>query len=211
MGIIHLIDESKNGIFTTEDLKELKVYESGTFMDGYGDVSGVIIDATPGITGSINLDLTVSIVHADVMEQFRLSIWEKLTEEERKELEEKHSGNLKGSGFFTSVFGKFAGGGNYDHYRNSTRTFESDKTEKMDYFLQGVYNLEVTQHKITGKIDINPPSDFESRLKILFPLCKVVFKDGTTKKFISTNDLKSVDADTKEEKGSVKPDLNIVD
>lgn len=209
MGIIHL-NEEKFNIHGVSDASTSKEYQSGTYMDGYGDVSGVIIDATPGITGTINLDLTVSVVHLDVMEQFRLSIWEKLTEQERKELEEKHSGNLKGSGFFTSVYGKFAGGGNYDHFRNSTRTFESDRTEKMEYFLQGVYNLEVTQHKITGPININPPADTGARLTILFPICKVVFKDGKTIRLISTQDLKSVDIDTKEEKGNAQGNLNIV-
>ncbi|PHI49752.1 hypothetical protein B9T64_07165 [Bacillus halotolerans] len=207
--IIHFIDESpKRTALLTEDLR---AYQSGTFMDGYGDVSGVIVDVTTGITGKLNLDLNVQVVHADLLEQWRLNIWEKLTEEERRQLEEKHGGKLKGKGFFTSLFGKFSGGGNYDHFKNSTRTFTSDKTEKMEFFLSSVYDLENTQHKVTANLEINVPPEFgAARLSVLFPICKVVFSDGKTIRLINTDDLKSVDTNTKEETGNVKGDINIV-
>lgn len=188
---------------------ETATYQSGTVTNGYGSCSGAYVTVQKGTSADVDVKFKIKTISMQSFQKFTTEIRDCLTVEQQHELDEKWANSGSTGGFFSWLFGSTFHNDS-SHYVNTHDTYKTDHDTKHEQIAQKVYNLEVQDFQVSGKLKATGTSYIPVTVSAYVQLTKIVFADG--KELHVINDTGTV-ADKNGDTSGVQADntkLNII-
>ncbi len=185
-----------NGIKVLDQPIEGAAYDQGTITNGYGKCSGVIVTVQKGTSADINVDFTVTTVNEDSFNQWWNQSQNYFDDEQRHTLEENYGGGGFLGGFLGGGLGILFAAGDYNHYKNQSDSHWGSSSAEQEGFAKSVYNLEMQQVHVTGKLTATGTSYIPVSASAFVQLTTITFSDGKVLQAIDTNNPVAADAVT---------------
>ncbi|MED2785676.1 hypothetical protein P4261_16170 [Bacillus thuringiensis] len=164
---------------STISADEATTYSNGTFTDGYGKATSLVVEVTEGATADLMIDFTIETVAQETVKQWKEYLYQHTTESEKKTLEEGYS--IKGSAnWLMGAFGFAKGGGNYSHYENKTDDFDFSNEQFKQGFSTLIYNSKTETYNVKGNIKATGTSHIPTRATAFIQIATIKFTDGKT-------------------------------
>ncbi|MBD2302045.1 MULTISPECIES: hypothetical protein [Nostocales] len=172
----------------TNTVDERAAYDSGTVTTGHGQASGVYVVVQKGTRANVNIDFTISTISEESYHYFKERVWGIFSNEEQQKLEENYGGFGMAGGLFSGMFGLLFGGGDYNHYKDKSASFNVENDEKKEEFTKNVYNLSVSEFHVTGQLIAEGTSFIPVTVSSYVQTTKLKFSDGKELHVLSLND-----------------------
>ncbi|HEY9603116.1 MAG TPA: hypothetical protein V6C85_15995 [Allocoleopsis sp.] len=166
---------------------ETDSYDSGTVTNGYGQASGVYVTVQKGTSANINIDFTITTISVETFNQWKSQVSQYFNQKQSEYLEENYGGGGFMGGFFAGAFGALFGGGDYNHYKNSSSSFQTDSYEQREGFAKSVYNLNTSQFHVTGTLTAQGTSFIPATVSAYVQVTKIKFADNKELHVINTD------------------------
>jgi len=162
-------------------------YDSGTITNGYGQCSGVYLTVQKGAEGNLDIDFTITTVSLDTFNQWKADTAQYFSQDQRQTLEENYGAAGLMGGFLGGAFGILFGAGDYNHYLNSSSSFQSQGQEHQEGFARSVYNLKTDQFHIKGNLHAVGVSFIPTTVTAYVQVTTIKFTDGKEINVINTD------------------------
>ncbi|WP_414567858.1 hypothetical protein [Nostoc sp. CCY 9925] len=162
-------------------------YDNGTVSNGYGQASGVYVTVQKGTSAKIDIDFTITTISVETFNQWKSQVSQYFNQQQSDYLEENYGSVGFMGGFFAGAFGALFGGGDYNHYKNSSSSFHTDSHEQQEGFAKSVYNLNTSNFHVTGTLTAEGTSFIPATVSAYVQVTKIKFADNKELHVISTD------------------------
>ncbi len=156
------------------------VYQTGYVENGYGSAFTAGVTVQIGGTGVLNFDFTVNAISYESFNKWHSTASQYLSTSSWSYLNEHYDASAEAGGFFGGFFGAAYANGNYNHYKNTGDSFQSNGTQTQDGAAQSVYNLTNSTLHITGQLTVVGQSYIPVTATGYIQVTKITFSDQHT-------------------------------